>query len=181
MIFNMIPKRILKFFLTIWVSSLLFFSAAVGAQSADIYSLKAALVYNFAKFTTWPDSTVNDNLNVCYFNELYKTSMERLTGKKVAQYLVSIKQIEHISDVDSCHLIYIDRSKRNFLNRLFLQVKGKSILTVSDISGFYDEGGMIEVTVKDNRIRFLINLEPVNESKIVLSSQILKLAVEVKR
>lgn len=174
-------KSYLKLYITIWVASFLSFSAAVGAQSADVYPLKTALVYNFAKFTKWPDSTISENVHVCYFSELYTESMERLSGKKISQYLVSIKQIENISDVDQCHLIYIDKSKRDILNRLFLKVKGKSILTVSDISGFYDEGGMIEVKVKDNRIRFLINLGPVNESNIVLSSQILKLAIEVKR
>jgi hypothetical protein len=107
--------------------------------------------------------------------------MDRLSGKKISQSLVSIKQIENIDDVDQCHLIYIDKSKREILNRLFIKVKDKPILTVSDISGFYDEGGMIEIKVKDNRLRFLINLVPVNKSKIVLSSQMLKLAIEVKR
>jgi hypothetical protein len=177
----MIRKRSLKLFITIWISCFLCSSTVFGAQSADIYSLKAALVYNFAKFTKWPNNTINENLSVCYFNDLYKSSMERLSGKKVSKYFISINKIENIVDVDQCHLIYIDRSMRDVLNRLFLKVKGKSILTVSDISGFYDEGGMIEVTVKENKIRFLINLNPVNESKIVLSSQLLKLAVEVKR
>lgn len=107
--------------------------------------------------------------------------MERLAGKKISKSLVLVKQVKNIDEVDQCQLLYIDKSQREKLNRLFLKVKGKPILTVSDISGFYGEGGMIEITVKDNRLRFLINLFPVNESDMVLSSQMLKLAVEVKR
>ncbi|WP_236590916.1 YfiR family protein [Neptunomonas japonica] len=181
MIFNIMRKSSLKLFIILGISIHLSFSAVLGAPSADVYPLKAALVYNFAKFTVWPESVVKKTVDICYFNELYTSSMERLSGKKISQYFVSIKQIENIDDVDQCHLVYIDKSKREILNRLFIKVKDKPILTVSDISGFYDEGGMIEIKVTDNRLRFLINLAPVNKSNIVLSSQMLKLAVEVKR
>ncbi len=181
MISNIIRKSALKLFICLGVPLSLFSSSFVGAQSADVYPLKTALVYNFAKFTQWPETAVSSVVNICYFSELYKPSMERLAGKKISKSLVLVKQVKNIDEVDQCQLLYIDKSQREKLNRLFLKVKGKPILTVSDISGFYGEGGMIEITVKDNRLRFLINLFPVNESDMVLSSQMLKLAVEVKR
>ena len=152
-----------------------------GAQKADVYSLKSALVYNFAKFTQWPENSIQTEIEICYFNDLYKPGLTLISGKKIASYGIRIREIDSINDVDSCHLIYIDKSKRDILNRLFLKVKDKPILTVSDISGFHDEGGMIEITVSDNRLRFLINLDSVNKSNLVLSSQMLKLAIAVRR
>lgn len=176
----MMRKLFIKLILLLGVLFFIPFSTAVNAQSADIYQLKAALLYNFTKFTKWPNGSINKSMAVCYFSELYKPGMERLSGKKISQLKISIKQIKNINDVDQCNLLFIDKSQREILNRLFIKVKGKPILTVSDISGFYDEGGMIEITVRDNRLRFLIDLEAVGGSDIVLSSQMLKLAVEVK-
>lgn len=153
----------------------------LGAQKVDVYALKSALVYNFVKFTQWPENSINTRIEICYFNDLYKPGLTLVAGKKIASYSISIRQIDNINDVDTCQLVYIDKSKRDILNRLFLKVQGKPILTVSDIVGFYDEGGMIEITLSDNRLRFLINLDSVNKSNIVLSSQMLKLAIDVRR
>lgn len=152
-----------------------------GAQQADVYSLKSALIYNFAKFAQWPENSINNEIEICYFNDLYKSGLSLVSGKIIADRPIKIRQVETINDLDACQLVYIDKSKRDILNRLFLKVKGKPILTVSDIAGFHDEGGMIEITVSDNRLRFLINLDPVNKSNIVLSSQMLKLAIAVRR
>ncbi|WP_293266974.1 YfiR family protein [Neptunomonas sp.] len=176
----MMRKLFIKLILLLGVLFFIPFSTAVNAQSADIYQLKAALLYNFTKFTKWPNGSIKKSMAVCYFSERYKPGMERLSGKKISQLKISIKQIKNINDVEHCNLLFIDKSQREILNRLFIKVKGKPILTVSDISGFYDEGGMIEITVRDNRLRFLIDLEAVGGSDIVLSSQMLKLAVEVK-
>lgn len=152
-----------------------------GAQEDNVYSLKSALIYNFAKFAQWPENSVSTEIEICYFNDLYKSGLSLVSGKKIADRSIKIRQVDTINELDTCQLIYIDKSKRDILNRLFLKVKGKPILTVSDIAGFHDEGGMIEITVSDNRLRFLINLDPVNQSKIVLSSQMLKLAIAVRR
>ena len=153
----------------------------LGAKNSDAYSLKSALIYNFAKFTQWPEVSNHTTIDICYFNDLYRPALDVLSGKKIAEHSVVIRQVENIDEIDTCQLVYIDKSKRDILNRLFIKVKGKPILTVSDIVGFYDEGGMIEITVSDNRLRFLINLDSVNMSSLVLSSQMLKLAIDVRR
>jgi hypothetical protein len=54
-------------------------------------------------------------------------------------------------------------------------------LTVSDISDFLDRGGMIQFVLRDNRVRFRVNLGPAQRDRLILSSELLKVAVSVKR
>jgi hypothetical protein len=65
------------------------------------------------------------------------------------------------------------------MDALLAASAGKPVLTVSDIPGFLDRGGMIQFLVQDNRVRFSVNLRPVARSSISLSSELLKVAVAV--
>jgi hypothetical protein len=156
------------------------FAGACLAQGSDIYSLKAALNYNFAKFTKWPGPQ-RSRIYFCYLSEPFSPSFESLEGRKVTDRAISTILIKALPELDRCDLVFVDKANRSLLQRLFIQVDGKPILTVSDIAGFHSEGGMIEIVTIDNKFRFLINLRALEKSKISLSSQLLKLAVDVKR
>ncbi len=56
----------------------------------------------------------------------------------------------------------------------------KPILTVSSMPGFLQHGGMIQFLQIDNRVRFSVNLSPAQESGLELSSELLKVAVQVQ-
>ena len=70
-------------------------------------------------------------------------------------------------------------SVKDRLDALLAPIAGKPIVTVSDIPGFLDRGGMIQFVLVDNRVRFSISLDPVNRSQVALSSELLKVAVTV--
>ena len=55
-------------------------------------------------------------------------------------------------------------------------LRGASVLTVSDVDGFIDAGGMIQFISEDNHIRFLINVEAPVHARLKLSSKLLSLA-----
>ncbi|MGI2176323.1 YfiR family protein [Shewanella ulleungensis] len=76
-------------------------------------------------------------------------------------------------------MVFIDANSRDLTCRLFLAVDNKPILTVSDISGFAVQGGMIQIVEQDKRLFFNINI--LEASGLDISSQVLKLALEVKR
>ena len=153
-----------------------------AANAQDINELKAALSYNFAKFTQWPEKAqAKESWQFCYIGEQYRTGFELFNNKKLADKLISISELTDLKDINKCHLVYIGADNRKLLPRLFLAVDKRPILTISDMSGFIDMQGMIEITPSDNRLQFKVNLSQIQKSQLKLSSQVLKLAIEVKR
>jgi hypothetical protein len=50
------------------------------------------------------------------------------------------------------------------------------IHTVGDVSGFSRNGGMVELFLQDGKVRFEINLAAARQSRLKISSQLLKVA-----
>lgn len=150
------------------------------AEPTDSRSLIAALNYNFAKYADWPGEDEDESIRLCFFTDNFQNSFSVLQGKLVFDKPVKVSQLNSVKEASDCHLVYIDRSERELLQRLFVYLQGKPILTVSDISGFVDDGGMIEILKVNNKFRFKVNLTQIQASKLKMSSQVLKLAVEVK-
>lgn len=143
--------------------------------------VKAALTYNFAKYTQWPEEKQRVEVALCYFSSVNQASFEVLADKRISDKRIIVKRVGDINDTADCHLIYIDNEKRDKLQRLFIHLNKKSVLTVSDMPGFIQGGGMIEIVNQDGKLRFKINLTQLEKNGIALSSQVLKLATHVKR
>lgn len=174
-------KHIIK--LRCWLPGLLMITPLMvySQTDNDISVIKAALSYNFAKYTQWPDSQKNKTITLCYFNPAYDVGFDKLANRTISGESVRVKKIDIIEDIADCQLAYIDRKDRSKLQRFFISLDKKPILTVSDMAGFVDDGGMIEIVSQDNKLRFKVNLEQLQKQGLTLSSQVLNLALEVKR
>jgi hypothetical protein len=163
------------------IALLLGSSALVAvAQQPESKALIAALNFNFAKYANWPELESKSAIELCYFSNSVSQSFKSLNDKVLFEKPVRVRQLRDIEEASNCQLLYIDSSERGLLQRLFVHLNHKPVLTVSDISGFLDEGGMVEILRVDNKLRFKINLTKMQRADLNLSSQVLKLAVEVK-
>ncbi|MGI2110060.1 YfiR family protein [Shewanella frigidimarina] len=154
-----------------------------SSMAQDSFDLKAAFTYNFAKFTQWPESRLNalSAWKICFFGNQYHDSFMGLSNKKLVTQPIKPILLSETSQIEQCDVVFIDANSRDLTRRLFLAVDNKPILTVSDISGFAVQGGMIEIVEKDKRLFFNINIKVLEASGLDISSQVLKLALEVKR
>ena len=158
----------------------IFLCAPLIAQ--DITTLKTALSYNFAKFTQWQKDDEPETIwQLCYLGEQYQSSFNMLSEKKLSGKKIAVIQLNDLNGLEPCHLIYIDSEYRYLLPRLFLALKNTTTLTISDTTGFVDMGGMIEIVPSLNaRLQFKVNPKSLEESRLTLSSKVLKLALEIK-
>ncbi|WP_350432071.1 YfiR family protein [Shewanella sp. H8] len=170
-----------KLLYSLWMMGIVLLPRTSMAE--DAFELKAALTYNFAKFTQWPESRLNgmSTWKICYFDNQYHDSFMGLANKKLTTQPVTVIQLSDISKIEQCDVVFIDANSRGLTHRLLLAVENKAILTVSDISGFEMQGGMIEIVEQDKRLYFKVNMQVLEASGLKISSQVLKLALEVKR
>ena len=175
-----IALKQLKIHQLLIISVLLFVPVSLSADSAE-YEIKAAFIYNFSKFVEWTDQTSinqSDNLPLCILGEdPFGEAIDKLEGKKVQGSALHIKRIASIDEYSGCRILFISKSEKNELSTLLDTLDlNKNILSISDINGFANSGGVIELVLSDNKIRFIVNIDTVNRSNLNLSSKILRLA-----
>ncbi len=160
--------------------------AAHAQSDLRAAAVKAAFVYNFAKFTEWPPGTFGSQttpIELCFYdNSLAPAALAQLREKRIGARIVVIRQFEDIPPSGVCHVVYIGGQVDGTKLRDIIQYGEKShVLTVSDAPRFAEEGGHIGLYSADNRLRFRINLEAARSSHISLSARLLQLAVIVEK
>ena len=159
----------------------LLLTPALAAAPTE-YEVKAAFLYNFAKFTEWPAATADNSLNLCLLgNGGYEKALRSLEGKAVRDQTISVQVLGSLPVPDNCQILFITASKASMLDDLTESLATHTgMLSVSDIEGFANSGGVIEFRLIDNKLRFAINLQAARALNLDLSSKLLRLAVSVK-
>jgi hypothetical protein len=150
------------------------------------YQVKAAYLYNFGRFVKWPPALgagKGDSFPVCVlgrdpFGSILDSTLagEALEGKPVV-----IRRIARPQDAADCRILFVSSTEENHLKEILAAIDQAGVLTVSDMPGFSRRGGMIQFVVEGDRIRFEINLATAESAKLVLSSELLKVAAAVRR
>lgn len=153
----------------------------VAADSVEEYALKAAFLYQFANYTTWPDEAFqrDDSPIVIavlgkdpFGDALKKTLKDRTLGGRALK-LVHFAELE---DLEPCHLLFVSRSHASHQHKLRTLLKEKPTFTASDIDGFASNGGIAELSIVDLSLKMTINVGAMRRAKLEVSSQMLKLA-----
>jgi len=153
------------------------------AQSPAVteYQVKAAFLYNFAKFVEWPPSSFSDAsapLRICVFGqdpfgqELRDiTSAKNINGRKL-----QVDQVVDLRLARTCHILFIPSSEKAQLTRIFESLRGTDALTVGDAKGFVQQGGMINFVLENNRVQFEVNRKAAEQAGLKISSKLLSVA-----
>jgi hypothetical protein len=156
-----------------------------GAQAATASTVKAAFLFNFAKFTEWPADAVapGDALVLCVINDGAVGDMLRdLTKDRTIDGHALVVQTMKIGVVTpgSCRLLYASGLDRAMAGVLLESIKRAPVFTVSDLVEFTELGGVAHLFVENGTMRFAINLEAAQRAGLHLSSKLLSLARIVK-
>jgi YfiR/HmsC-like len=163
-------------------------SATLAAEgpSAREYQLKAVFLFNFVQFTEWPPEAFADKeaplvigiLGSDPFGEALEATVrnEVVRGRRL-----QVKRFKTVAEMRGAHILYIGQSEASRLSQALKALKGKPILTVSDIENAARRGIMIGFTSDHNRIRFQINPETAKAANLTLSSKLLRVSEIVEQ
>jgi len=149
-------------------------------QAEDAYQIKAAFIFNFTKFVTWPDELERQggDLRLCLFKENpFGDYIFNLDGRKVRNFYLRVSLPSSQAELSQCHIIFLPPMKSTAT--LLGELAAQPILTISDVDGFSQGGGGIELLSESNRIRFDVNLQRIKGSGLDISSKLLHLARKV--
>ncbi len=159
--------------------------AFAQGENEGEYRLKLAFLYNFAQFVQWPPEAFHDPaapLTMCVAGQdPFSGEIEQgLRGRMVGGHPIEIKKLGPNDDPRACHMIFVRASEKREAGKILAALKGSSTLTVGETKGFADLGGVINLTLDENKLRFEINLDAAMQTRLKISSKLLALAKIVK-
>jgi hypothetical protein len=150
------------------------------------YAVKATYLYNFARFVEWPAKVTagnNEPFTICVLGkDPFGASLDStIAGEAIDGRSVLAKRISKPQDALNCRVLFISSSEDAQLIEILATLEKTSVLTVSDMSQFTTRGGMIQFVDDANRVRFEVNLTVAERAGLTLSSELLKVAISIRR
>lgn len=168
------------------ISAVLFPNASSAKEAVQLYEqeIKAGLLYNFLKYTTWPDANKarqNSKISLCVFgSDPFSGYLVPMEGRSVNQRIINIIYIRAIEEISTCHMLFVNSGEKAKWLELSEYLADKNILTVSDIKGFAQYGGMIELSLKGSHINVVLNQDAVESAHLSVQDRLLKLVSIVR-
>ncbi|MEI8122344.1 MAG: YfiR family protein [bacterium] len=150
------------------------------------YAIKAAFVYNFIQFVEWPPSAFPDPGTLLMIGVLGTDPFgplldQTVKGESVKGRDLVVRRFRDVDDVKSCHVLFISKSEKEQIPLILKRLEGLPILTISELDGFADRGGVVNFYTEKNRVRFEINHESARRKGLKITSQLLCLGRIVGR
>ncbi len=158
--------------------------ALFAQPAANEAEVKAALVYNFAKFVEWPDETASSTLpvvvGVAGDSNLKAVIDDTLRGKTLRGREFAVRDLTAPETGSGCHILVITSKEKDRVQKLLHLAQASPTLTIGELDGFADLGGVIELVLENNQFRFEINAGAARRRGLKVSSRLLRLARSVK-
>jgi len=162
--------------------ALLAFAAALPARAQappTEYEVKAVFLFNFSQFVDWPAAAFADDRSPLVIGVLgsdpFGAVLDGIVrGETVNGRPIVVQRYQSVEQIDTCHILFIDRSQQPQLGAIVAALRTRNVLTVGDFDGFGRSGGMIRFATVGNKIRLRINLTAAQEANLTISSKLLR-------
>jgi hypothetical protein len=155
--------------------------APAFAQSVTDDRVKAAYIFNFAKFIEWPPQVFTAKESPMNFCVLGRSPVvdeldSSIGGKSVNGHTIMVKHLHGPDEIKDCHLIFLAASAGKQQQKLIEAAKGSAVLLVAETPGFARSGGTINFITESGRLLFEVNINAAESAHLKISSKLLALA-----
>jgi hypothetical protein len=155
--------------------------AAAPDQPTDEYQVKAAFIYNFAKFIQWPPSTfqnANEPFAICIMGQdpFARSLEDTVAGRAIEGHPLSVHHISGLKQVAGCQIVFIGSAENKRSLPALDEIRTPGILTIGESDSTGASGVIINFRLDGNKVRFDIDLVAADREKLRISSRLLSLA-----
>lgn len=154
-------------------------TTAARAAGYTEYDLKAACLYKLLNYIDWPDQSAGTIIIGVVGENPFGPALAQLNGRMAKGRAISVREVS-AGDLRGCHVVFISPSEKQRLGPILDSLKTSRILTISEMDGFAERGGIINFVSERNKVRFEINPDAARSKGLTISSELLSLARVVK-
>ena len=140
---------------------------------------QAMFLYNFSRLIKWPEAYTQGDFifGVLGNQEVYNDLVTITTGKKVGTQSITVKLFKDLSQITSCHILFIANNKLEQFDDILNRVQNKSSLIVTERKGMLNSGSTIDFVISDNKLRYMVSEENAKKNNLVLSRNLQDMAL----
>ena len=163
--------------LVVWFFLLQPLGALGGPVTGSEYDVKIGFIYNFMKFVTWPKASLEKDPNamvLCYATvDPAINAFDKLDGKTINDRTIKVVAYDEQTCLEQSQIIFFATQDKAYIQQILAKSKGRNILTIGEVEGFTQWGGVINFFEELNRLRFKVNLDAARREGLKMSSQLL--------
>ena len=153
-------------------------AAPVGASE---YQVKAAFIFQFARFVVWPASAFASRdapLSICVLggNPFGSALEDMAAGELVYSHPLIVQNRNRVEDLDNCHIVFLSSASEQVNGQALQYLSGRSVLTVSDSRDFARHGGVIGLVTVNGKVRVQVNRSSAEAAQLKISAKLLRVA-----
>lgn len=155
--------------------------AAAVSSPYEEYEVKAAMLYNFAKFIDWPAAALGEAgapfvIGILGSDPFGARLDAVLRDKAVNGHPIAVRRFALPADVRNCQVLFVSAPDQERVRHILQGFRRAPVLTVGEGGRFADSGGVISFILDDRRVRFEINVDAASRAGLLVSSKLLRLA-----
>jgi hypothetical protein len=155
--------------------------AALPPPPTDEYHVKAAFLYNFARFTEWPPDIFQgpeDPFVICVLGrDPFGLALDDvIVGRKISDRKIVVRRFSDARRVAGCRILFVSSSEPKSDLAVLAGMKESGVLTVGESGNATSEGMIINLKLDNGKVRFEIHTDPADREKLRFSSLLLSLA-----
>jgi hypothetical protein len=154
--------------------------ATSGEARLDEYHVKAAFLFNFAKFVEWPPTVPRNRpfvVGVVGEDRIVAVVEGVVRGRTVHGRRMEVRTLRPGEDPRDCDIVFVTADEDQRSADLMRRARRETVLTVGESERFLRDGGIIRFVEGGNRVRFQINARGAQQAGLKISSQLLSLAL----
>ncbi|MGI9433364.1 MAG: YfiR family protein [Geminicoccaceae bacterium] len=144
----------------------------------DEYKAKAKFLFNFGKFTSWPDDVLanNDRFKLCLLGgDPFGLFLDLLAVRGIRRHDVEIHRLRAVEKAAGCHLLFLAEAAIPDEGRIPSELLRRGMFVIADTPGLAARGVVANLVMEKGQVRFEINLDAARRADLILDTQLLRL------
>jgi hypothetical protein len=135
-------------------------------------AVKAAYIYKFAPFVTWPPATPDAAFGICVdgIDKISALLPQATAGQQIDGHRIVVRAVSASALPPDCRILYIADASDGVLDA----VRTRPVLTVTNDTG--GAHGIVNLRMVEQHVRFDIDMALAEQAGLSISSKLLSLA-----
>jgi len=153
-------------------------------KDIEEYNAKALFIYNFTKYIVWNDIDEKENFTIAVLKkcDIIEPLKQIAASKRIQNKKINISILKDDQQEVDCQILFLPEfiNLENYIN-ILKKINRKNVLIISENKKLFQRGTGINFLLIEDKIKFEINLTSIENAELKISSQLLKLATNVKQ
>lgn len=149
------------------------------------HNVKAAFLCKFPAYVEWPavpSAGAGPLVIAVLESPVIAMELERISGElRIGERTIEVRRLEPGGRLEGIHVLFVGGRDGDRIGELLRPARLLPILTVTESSGAFEAGSIINFTIEEDRVRFEISLPAAEKSGLRLNSRLLAVARHVRR